>query len=218
MRIQFIIFLAKAIWTFGAPHHTIQGILYTAAEALEVEANFLVSGSVIFVMIGTPYDPNARTYAIRGAGSAHLQNITEIEYIYQAVINDELSADEGGERLQHIIHETPPMSIWYRTFCAFMCSLAIGPIAFGSSFVDMWLGAIASGGLVLFQGTFAKRNPVLSSIYECVSLTCTSLPRFNLLESLGSLLRSVSPSSLGECQWFRDRYSATKLLARQVSS
>jgi uncharacterized membrane protein YjjP (DUF1212 family) len=166
VRIDFIVLLAEAVWKAGAPQHSISGVLYTAAHSLEIQVEFLVLGSVVFVMLGTPYDPNARTHAVRNAGPTHFRNLAEIEYIFHAVINDEMSADAASRRLEMILYETPPMSIWLKTACAFVCSLAIGPVAFGASFLDMWVGAGCSALLVHCQEKFAKKNMVLESIYE----------------------------------------------------
>ena len=78
-------------------------------------------------------------------------------------MHDEISAKEAAKMLQNILDKPPVYPRWMRSVIAFLLSALICPLAFGGSFVDMWLAGTGAVVLSFLQSTVATK-----SLYENV--------------------------------------------------
>jgi uncharacterized membrane protein YjjP (DUF1212 family) len=165
-RKRFILKLAKALMQFGAPSHRIESMLTSVSRTLLIRAEFVHLPSVILTSFGNAETRTSKTYFVKSSGGLDLGKIHTTHTIYRQVVHDVIGADEGWRKLDGLLRKGPMYEIFWRCVWAFGCSAAIGPLAFGASFLDMWVGGVASSVLVLVQLRWASRNAVLAAVFE----------------------------------------------------
>ncbi len=152
-REAFLCTLAEALLQYGAPPHRITSILHRAAQILETEMELFLFGSAVFITFGN------QTVELKISGGTNLEMMAHVQAVFRSVIHDEYGADRGSVLLKALVRQARPQSLMKKVLCAFACSAAIGPVAFGSSVIDMWFGAFAGALLVYSQGIYNERNP-----------------------------------------------------------
>ncbi|KAF7352665.1 Pheromone-regulated membrane protein 10 [Mycena venus] len=165
-RQDFLLKLARALMTFGAPSHRIESQLTAAARILEVEAEFIHLPGVIICSFGDQELGCSETHFIKCGGRLSLGALHEVHVIYRSVVHDEISAKTAAERLENLLNAPPPYSILTRCMLAFCLSALICPLAFGGSFLDMW---VAGGGafiLSVLQLCAATKSAIYANVFE----------------------------------------------------
>ncbi|CUA70361.1 hypothetical protein RSOLAG22IIIB_00721 [Rhizoctonia solani] len=71
-RQKFILRLAKALMTYGAPSHRIESQLIAAARVLEVDASFVHLPSIIIAAFGDPASNQSETHFVKSGGGLDL--------------------------------------------------------------------------------------------------------------------------------------------------
>ncbi|KAF8760232.1 putative threonine/serine exporter [Rhizoctonia solani] len=69
-RQKFILRLAKALMTYGAPSHRIESQLIAAARVLEVDASFVHLPSIIIAAFGDPASNQSETHFVKSGGGS----------------------------------------------------------------------------------------------------------------------------------------------------
>ena len=151
---------------FGAPSHRIEGMLNSAAKTLEVSAEFVNLPGVILTSFGNVEARASKTYFVKSGGGLDLGKVHAVHTIYRQIVHDVIGADEGARKLTDLLRSKPIYGIGLQVLWGFGCSLMIGPLAFGSSFLDMWVGALASACLVFVQMKWASQNQTLAAVFE----------------------------------------------------
>ena len=160
-RQQFILKLAKALMTFGAPSHRIESQLSATALVLEVDAQF-----IHFPSFGDMDTRTSETHFVKAGGGLDLGKLHRVHNVYRAVVHDEMDAAEGSKRIHALLTGPMQYNLWQRMAIAFLCSGIIAPLGFGGSFID----GIASGflGILLsfLQLHVASKSAMYSNIFE----------------------------------------------------
>ncbi|KAJ6486387.1 DUF1212-domain-containing protein [Mycena vitilis] len=165
-RQDFLLKLARALMTFGAPSHRIESQLIAAARILEVEAEFIHLPGVIICSFGDQELGCSETHFIKCGGRLSLGALHDVHVIYRSVVHDEISAKEAAVKLEDLMNAPPLYSIFVRCLLAFALSALICPLAFGGSFVDMW---VAGGGafiLSVLQLCAATKSAIYANVFE----------------------------------------------------
>lgn len=173
-RHQFLLKLARALMTFGAPSHRIESQLVAAARILEINAEFIHLPNVIICCFGDNDTMTSETHFVKGAGGLALGNLHKVHLVYRAVLHDEISARKATQQLEELLSAQPLYSVWFRCVLSFFLSVLICPLAFGGSFLDMW---VAGGGafiLCFLQLNVATKSTMYNNVFECV-IPCSLL-------------------------------------------
>lgn len=166
-RHQFLLKLARALMTFGAPSHRIESQLVAAARILEINAEFIHLPNVIICCFGDSDTMTSETHFVKGTGGLALGNLHRVHLIYRAVLHDEISARKATQQLDELLSAESLYSVWFRCTLSFFLSVLICPLAFGGSFLDMW---IAGGGafiLCFLQLNIATKSTMYNNVFEC---------------------------------------------------
>jgi hypothetical protein len=86
-RRKFILKLAKALLSYGAPSHRIEYQLSAASEILGAQAAFVHIPNVIMVTLGNGGSKATRTYFVRAGGRIALSYLHEVHQIYHDVLH-----------------------------------------------------------------------------------------------------------------------------------
>jgi uncharacterized membrane protein YjjP (DUF1212 family) len=162
----FLLKLARSLMTFGAPSHRIESQLVAAARILEVDAEFIHLPGVIICSFGDEGTKTSETHFVKCSGRLSLGNLHKVHLIYRSVVHDEISAKEATRQLGELLAAPPLYSIWFRCLLAFLLSALICPLAFGGSFIDMWIAGFGAFILCALQLNVASKSALYANVFE----------------------------------------------------
>ncbi len=166
-REQFLLKLGKALMTFGAPSHRIESQLLAAARILELQAEFIHVPGLIMCSFTDKESKSSETHFIKCGGRVTLGRLHEVHQIYRAVVHDELSAKRAGDMLGELLVAKPIYSALKQCILAFWIAALICPLAFGGSFIDMW---VAGAGAIFLSfmrvGVISKGKQFYANVFE----------------------------------------------------
>ncbi len=166
----FLLKLARALMTFGAPSHRIESQLVAAARILEVEAEFIHLPGVIICSFGDQEQGCSNTHFIKCNGRLSLGALHKVHLIYRSVVHDETSAEKAADHLEALLTAPPLYGNLFRSSLAFFLSALICPLAFGGSFVDMWIAGCSAFVLSVLQLCIVSKSALYANVFEYVHL------------------------------------------------
>ncbi len=128
---------------------------------------------------------------VRSSGRIALSALDNVHYVYRDVFDDRLTIQEGISALDRILRAAPLYPLIVRCGLAFVCASVICPLAFGGSFIDMWVSGTCACILQYLGLQAAARSSVYANVYEYVSAGLGSI--YTSL-NLPSLLARISVS------------------------
>lgn len=193
-RQRFLLKLARALMTFGAPSHRIESQLTAAARILEVHADFIHLPGVIICSFGERSTGGSQTHFVKSTGRLALGLLHKVHQVYRSVVHDEISAKQAIVRLDELMKEAPIYPWWLRCIFAFWLSCLICPLAFGGSLVDMWFAGVGAFVLAFLQLHVAHKSTLYANVFEYGFLLSRIHTEANhASNSLGLPCQSLSP-------------------------
>jgi uncharacterized membrane protein YjjP (DUF1212 family) len=185
-RKKFILLLAKAFLTFGAPSHRVETQLFAAAEKLLIHASFAYIPGVILVSFNDGETRTTELHFVRSSGRIALSALNNVHYVYRDVFDDRLTTQEGISALDRILRAAPLYPLIVRCGLAFVCASVICPLTFGGSFIDMWVSGTCACILQYLGLQAAAKSSVYANVYEYVSAGLASIyPSLNPIVPFG---------------------------------
>ncbi|CDO72990.1 hypothetical protein BN946_scf185007.g44 [Trametes cinnabarina] len=196
-RQKFLLRLAKALLSFGAPSHRIESQLHSAGEILDVHAAFVHLPNLIMVTFMDTDTRTSETHFVRAGGRVALTSLHRVHAVYRDVLHDKIGATEGCEKLKRILQARPLYDIWTRCLLAFFCASIICVLSFGGSIVDMFISGLSASVLQYLGLNAASKSSIYANVYEIsVSIIVSFIAR--LLGTLpGNLFCYSAISSAG---------------------
>ncbi|WWD18316.1 hypothetical protein CI109_102766 [Kwoniella shandongensis] len=174
-RQQFVLKLAKALMTFGAPSHRIESQLSATSLVLEIDAQFIHFPSIVIASFGDMDTRTSETHFVKVThGGLELGKLHKVHNIYKSVVHDEMDAAEGTRKIQALIKAPMEYKLWHRMILAFLCSGLIAPVGFGGSFVDGCASGCLGILLSFMQLHVASKSAMYSNIFEISIATVIS--------------------------------------------
>lgn len=165
-REKFVLKLAKALLTFGAPSHRIESQLQSASHVLRLDARFVHFPNMIMVTFQGQLGNTNEIHFVRASGRVALTSLHRVHQVYRDVLHDRVNTEDGIKRLEDILRARPMYSTYLRCFLAFICASIICVLAFGGSLLDMFLAGAAASVLQLLGLRAAKKSSVYANVYE----------------------------------------------------
>ncbi|KAI0269942.1 hypothetical protein BC834DRAFT_819968 [Gloeopeniophorella convolvens] len=162
----FVMKLARALMTFGAPSHRIESQLVAAARILEVDAEFIHLPNIFLLSFVDPETSTSETHFIKCSGRLALGNLKAVHQIYRKVVHDEISAKRAADSLDDLLNSKPIYGVWTRCAIAFCLSALICSLAFGGSFVDMFIAGFGALVLSSLQLTVVVKSQLYANVFE----------------------------------------------------
>jgi uncharacterized membrane protein YjjP (DUF1212 family) len=167
-RKKFILLLAKAFLTFGAPSHRVETQLFAAAEKLLIQASFAYIPGIIMVSFNDGETRTTELHFVRSSGRIALSALNSVHDVYRDVLEDRVTVREGSSALDRILRAAPLYPLIVRCGLAFVCASVICPLAFGGSFIDMWVSGTCACILQYLGLQAAAKSSVYANVYEYV--------------------------------------------------
>lgn len=165
-RQKFILKLAKALMTFGAPSHRIESQLNATANVLEVDAQFIHFPGMVIAAFGDIDKHTSETHFVKSSGGLTLGRLHDVHTVYRKVVHDEIGVAEGSEELDMMLKAKPCYNKWQRIILAGLTCFVIAPLSFGGSLIDACIAACYGCGLTFLQLHAAKKNAMYSNVFE----------------------------------------------------
>ncbi|KAI0322700.1 hypothetical protein OF83DRAFT_1048844 [Amylostereum chailletii] len=165
-RRKFILKLTKALLAFGAPSHRIESQLTAASQILGVTSSLAYLPNIILVSFTDDETRTTELHFVRSGGRIALTALNRVHDIYRDVLHDRIGASEGVEALDKILRSPPLYPLLARCFLAFICASVICPLAFGGSFIDMWVSGTCACVLQYLGLQAAAKSSVYANVYE----------------------------------------------------
>jgi uncharacterized membrane protein YjjP (DUF1212 family) len=173
-RKKFILLLAKAFLTFGAPSHRVETQLFASAEKLLIQASFAYIPGIIMVSFNDGETRTTELHFVRSSGRIALSALNNVHDVYRDVFDDRVAVQDGISALDRILRAPPLYPLIVRCGLAFVCASVICPLAFGGSFIDMWVSGTCACVLQFLGLQAAAKSSVYANVYEyvCVLTSC----------------------------------------------
>lgn len=166
-REKFLMKLGKALMTFGAPSHRIEAQLLATARILELEAEFVHVPGLIMCSFTDKETKTSETHFIKCGGRVTLGRLHEVHQIYRQVVHDEISARKASEKLDALLAAKPIYGPLKQVCLAFWIAALICPLAFGGSFIDMWIAGLGAMFLSIMRvGVISKAKQLYANVFE----------------------------------------------------
>ncbi|KAI0271424.1 hypothetical protein BC834DRAFT_441795 [Gloeopeniophorella convolvens] len=165
-RKKFILLLAKAFLTFGAPSHRVETQLFAAAKKLLVTTSFAYIPGIIMVSFNDGETRTTELHFVRASGRIALSALNGVHDVYREVFDDQIAVQAGIAKLDRILRAPPLYPLIARCGLAFVCASVICPLAFGGSFIDMWVSGTCACVLQYLGLQAAAKSSVYANVYE----------------------------------------------------
>ncbi|TFY81848.1 hypothetical protein EWM64_g2171 [Hericium alpestre] len=165
-RRKFILKLAKALLSYGAPSHRIESQLFAASKILEVKASFAYLPNIVLVSFNDGDTRTTELHFVRSSGRIALTSLHKVHDVYRDVLHDDMGSAAGTEALEKILRSPPIYSLYTRCLLAFVCASVICPLAFGGSFIDMWVSGSCACVLQYLGLQAAAKSSIYANVYE----------------------------------------------------
>lgn len=136
--------LAKALLKFGCPTHAAMALLHDAAGILKVQVSFVTLPNTIIASFGNCEEMTSEIEMLSGGGGLDLGRLPMVRVVYYNVVHDIISAKDAIDCLDQLMDGKPIHGKLMKCFFAFMLSALLCVMAFGGSFVDMWIAGLGS--------------------------------------------------------------------------
>ncbi|KAF8203194.1 hypothetical protein BJ912DRAFT_842444 [Pholiota molesta] len=166
VRRKFILKLAKALLTFGAPSHRIESQLLAAAKILDAPIEIVYLPGLIIVSVWNEEKSSMKTYFVRSRGRIALTSLHRVHQIYRDVLHDAIGAEAGTNALRQLLKSPPIYSLKLRCFFAFICASIICGLSFGGSILDMWISGACACILQFLGLNAANKSSMYANVYE----------------------------------------------------
>ncbi|KAF8898920.1 hypothetical protein BD779DRAFT_1486237 [Infundibulicybe gibba] len=218
-RRKFILKLAKALLSFGAPSHRIESQLAAASEILDAQAEFVHLPNIIIVTIRNGGTTSTRTYFVRATGRIALTSLHKVHLIYRDVLHDKMGAEAGTNALRAVLRAPPIYPLLIRCALAFICASIICVLSFGGSITDMWISGACACCLQYLGLNAANKSSMYANVYEIsVSIIVAFVAR-GLSNIPGNIFCYSAVSSAGVVvilPGFTVLISALELMSRNI--
>jgi uncharacterized membrane protein YjjP (DUF1212 family) len=194
-RKKFVLLLAKAFLTFGAPSHRVETQLFAAAGKLLIQASFAYIPGIIMVSFNDGETRTTELHFVRSSGRIALSALNSVHDVYRDVFDDRVTVQDGISALDSILCAAPLYPLIVRCGLAFVCASVICPLAFGGSFIDMWVSGTCACVLQYLGLQAAAKSSVYANVYEYVLCKLASLyPLFFVRISVSIIVSFVARS------------------------
>jgi len=164
----FLLTLSQALIKFGAPSHRVEAQLIASASILDVDGEFIQLPNIIVCSFYDDETKTSETHFVKASGRIWLGSLQRVHDIYREVVHDDGSAKEATVKLEALLSEKPLYTNIQRCIFAFLLSALICPLAFGGSFLDLWIAGTGAFILCFLQLFYASNSPLYANVFEYV--------------------------------------------------
>lgn len=158
--------------SYGGLPHRLEPTLKDVAMKLDVAADFLSwPGSLNVIFVNE--NGSIEVQVVRTSSDLAHNKLDEALDICLTVLHDEISPLKGIEKLKDLAKDKSLHSEWVQCFIAGGQTLAVCPLAFGGSLLDMFPAAACAFGIKVLRVKVASKHEEVARVFEFgVSFSC----------------------------------------------
>lgn len=182
-RVKFILRFGKALHASGAPAHTLEGTMVDMCQRMNIRGNFISQPTAILSSFSNGEDEITKIERVEPV-SVNLGRLSSIDLVSRQVILNEISYEEGYQRLDDILDAPEPFGKRVRVLY-YLFSTSGFMILFGGTWGDLFasiLVGIIMGFLALF-----KPLGVMAQLFEAIVAVVASFATYLLAKLLPGL-------------------------------
>ncbi len=158
-KVKFILRFGKALHASGAPSHTLEGTMSDMCQMMDIRGSFVSQPTAILSSFSNGEEEITRIERVEPV-SVNLGRLAHIDQISREVILNEVSYEDGYQKLDDILNAPEPFGKRIRVMY-YLFSTSGFMILFGGTWGDLFASMIVGvlmGLIVLFkpQGTMAQ--------------------------------------------------------------
>ncbi len=175
--VGFMLRLVKALHTYGVPSYELERLMTNVADQLGygLQAT-VVPTSITMTFIQDEDKP--RTYVIRSnSGEVNVDKLSRTIDVAYAVINDEITTEQGAKELTEITNSAPLHSKSWMILCFMLVSTAICRI-FGGGIPEIITASVTGLVVGVFVNVGGLRSETVSNLMPALSAFLATLISF----------------------------------------
>lgn len=175
--VGFMLRLIKALHTYGVPSYELERLMTNVADQLGygLQAT-VVPTSITMTFIQDEDKP--RTYVIRSnSGEVNVDKLSRTIDVAYAVINDEITTEQGAKELTEITNSAPLHSKSWMILCFMLVSTAICRI-FGGGIPEIITASVTGLVVGVFVNVGGLRSETVSNLMPALSAFLATLISF----------------------------------------
>ncbi len=175
--VGFMLRLVKALHTYGVPSYELERLMTNVADQLGygLQAT-VVPTSITMTFIQDEDKP--RTYVIRSnSGEVNVDKLSRTIDVAYAVINDEITTEQGAKELTEITNSAPLHSKSWMILCFMLVSTAICRI-FGGGIPEIITASVTGLVVGVFVNVGDLRSETVSNLMPALSAFLATLISF----------------------------------------
>lgn len=165
-RQRFILRLCRALMLFGAPTHRLEEYMKMTTRVLGIDGQFLYIPGCMIISFGDSSTHISEMQLVRCVQGVNLHKLHETHLIYKEVIHGKQAVDEASNRIEKILASKNLYPPWLCVLFFGFSSLAVGPFAFGSRWIDMPISFILGSVVGILQIVVAPRSSLYNNVFE----------------------------------------------------
>lgn len=182
-RVKFILKFGRALHAVGSPAHTLEGTLQDMCQLMNIKGTFLSLPTSIHSSFTNGEDEVTRIERVEPMG-VNLGKLSEVDMVSREVIANQISFEEGVERLESIMSAPDPygkrvrIGYFFFTVAGFM-------VLFGGTWGDLLASLFV--GLLMGLITMGKPIGIVAQLYEAIVAVIASFATYLLAKWIPGL-------------------------------
>lgn len=185
--VGFMLRLVKALHTYGVPSYELERLLTNVAEQLGYGLQCIAVPTSITMTFMLEED-KPQTYVIRSnSGEVDVDKLSRTMDVAYAVINDEMTTEEGAIQLNEITKSKPVHNRYWTIVCFMLVSASIARI-FNGGLLEVITGAVIGLSVGLLVNIGGTRSETVANLMPALAAFMASVISvgFNKWLGLGS--------------------------------
>lgn len=182
-RVRFILRFGKALHASGAPAHTLEGTMVDMCERMNIRGNFIAQPTAILSSFSNGEDEITKIERVEPV-SVNLGRLASVDQVSRQVILNEISYEEGYQKLDDILNGPEPFGKRVRVLY-YIFSTSGFMILFGGSWWDL-LASVIVGIIMGFIALF-KPLGLMAQLLEAIVAVVASFATYLLYKLLPGL-------------------------------
>jgi uncharacterized membrane protein YjjP (DUF1212 family) len=175
-QVKFILRFGKALHSAGAPAHTLESTMMDMCELIGIKGSFVSQPTAILSSFTNGEEEVTKIERVEPMG-VNLGKLTDLDLVSRQVIRNEITYEEGFQKLEHILEAPGPFG--KRVHLLFFLFSAAGfMILFGGTWIDLFAAMVV--GCLMGLMSIMKPLGVMGQLFEAIVAVVASLSTYVL--------------------------------------
>ncbi len=182
-QVRFILRFGRALHSAGSPAHTLEATMQDMCQLLGLRGTFISQPTAILASFENDEEDVTKIERVEPMG-VNLGKLSNIDLVAREVIRNEISYEEGYQKLDNILNAPEPFG--KRVYVAYFLFYTVGfMVLFGGTWADMIAATIV--GMIMGFMSIVKPVGVIGQLYEAIAAVVASIATYLLVKLVPGL-------------------------------